>query len=100
MEFTLTGEQRLFRDTVYRYGRDEIAPLCEEADLRGEFSLEIWGKLASLGIPGLPFPKNSAGLVPTSSPAAWRGRRSAMPAWTAGTCSHGVHILTCAATTS
>jgi alkylation response protein AidB-like acyl-CoA dehydrogenase len=61
MEFTLTGEQRLFRDTVYRYGRDEIAPLCEEADLRGEFSLEIWGKLASLGIPGLPFPEELGG---------------------------------------
>jgi len=38
MDFTLTDEQKMFRDTVYRYGKKEIAPLCEEAELKGEFS--------------------------------------------------------------
>jgi len=61
MDFTLTQEQKLFRETVYRYGRDEVAPLCEEADLRGEFSFEIWNRLASFGIFGLPFPEELGG---------------------------------------
>ncbi|MBN2539263.1 MAG: acyl-CoA dehydrogenase family protein [Deltaproteobacteria bacterium] len=61
MDFTLTDEQRMFRDTVYRYGKEEIAPLCEEADLKGEFSFEIWGKLADMGLLGLPFPEEFGG---------------------------------------
>lgn len=61
MDFSLSQEQRMFRETVYRYGRDEIAPLCEEADLKGEFSFEIWRKLASFGILGLPFPEEFGG---------------------------------------
>jgi alkylation response protein AidB-like acyl-CoA dehydrogenase len=61
MDFSLSQEQSMFRETVYRYGRDEIAPLCEEADLKGEFSLEIWRKLASFGILGLPFPEEFGG---------------------------------------
>jgi len=61
MDFSLSQEQRMFRETVYRYGRDEIAPLCEEADLKGEFSFEIWRKLASLGILGLPLPEEFGG---------------------------------------
>ena len=61
MDFKLSDEQKLFRETVFRYGRDEIASLCEEADLKGEFSFEIWNKLASLGILGLPFPEALGG---------------------------------------
>ncbi len=61
MDFSLSQEQRMFRETVYRYGRDEIAPLCEDADLKGEFSFEIWRKLASFGILGLPLPEEFGG---------------------------------------
>ena len=61
MDFSITQEQKLFRETVYRYGREEVAPLCEEADLRGEFSREIWDRLASFGIFGLPFPEELGG---------------------------------------
>ncbi len=61
MDFTLTDEQKMFRDTVYRYGKKEIAPLCEEAELKGEFSFEIWKKLADMGLLGLPFPEELGG---------------------------------------
>jgi alkylation response protein AidB-like acyl-CoA dehydrogenase len=61
MEFSLTSEQKMFRETVYRYAREEIAPMCEGADLKGEFSFDIWGKLASFGILGLPFPEDLGG---------------------------------------
>jgi butyryl-CoA dehydrogenase len=61
MDFTLTDEQRMFRETVYRYGKEEVAPLCEEAELRGEFSPEIWGKLGDMGLLGLPFSEELGG---------------------------------------
>ncbi|MBW2636926.1 MAG: acyl-CoA dehydrogenase family protein [Deltaproteobacteria bacterium] len=61
MDFTLTDEQRMFRETVYRYGKEEIAPLCEEAELRGEFSPEIWRKLGKMGLLGLPFSEELGG---------------------------------------
>jgi butyryl-CoA dehydrogenase len=61
MDFSLTQEQKMFKDTVYRYGRDEIAPMCEEADLKGEFSYQIWNKLGEMGILGLPLPEELGG---------------------------------------
>ncbi|MEN6474160.1 MAG: acyl-CoA dehydrogenase family protein [Syntrophaceae bacterium] len=61
MDFRLTEEQRMFRETVYRFAKEEIAPLCEEADLKGEFSFEIWCKLGSMGLLGLPFAEGLGG---------------------------------------
>jgi butyryl-CoA dehydrogenase len=61
MDFTFTDEQRMFRDTIYRYCREEVYPLCEEADLHGEFSLEVWRKLGSMGLLGLPIPEEYGG---------------------------------------
>ncbi|HQP30204.1 MAG TPA: acyl-CoA dehydrogenase family protein, partial [Deltaproteobacteria bacterium] len=61
MDFRLTEEQRMFRESVYRFAREEIAPLCEEADLRGEFSFEIWRKFGSMGLLGLPFAEELGG---------------------------------------
>lgn len=61
MDFSITAEQKLFRDTVYRFAKEQIAPLCEEADLKGEFSSEIWRKLGEMGLLGLPFPESYGG---------------------------------------
>lgn len=61
MDFSLSEEQRIFRDTVYRYASSKIAPLCEEADLKGEFDRRIWSLMASLGVLGLPFPEDLGG---------------------------------------
>ena len=61
MDFSITAEQKLFRDTVYRFAKEQIAPLCEEADLKGEFSFEIWRKLGEMGLLGLPFPEGYGG---------------------------------------
>ena len=61
MDFSISPEQQMFRDSVYRYALKEIVPLCEEADLKGEFSLEIWQKLAAYGLTGLPFPEELGG---------------------------------------
>ncbi|MGV8079700.1 MAG: acyl-CoA dehydrogenase family protein [Syntrophales bacterium] len=61
MDFTFNDEQRMFRDTIYRFCKEEVAPLCEEADRDGEFSMEVWKKLGSMGLLGLPFPEEYGG---------------------------------------
>ncbi len=61
MEFGFTEEQLMFRDTVYRFAKKEIAPLCGEADLKSEFSAEVWEKLGGMGLLGLPFPEEYGG---------------------------------------
>ncbi|MCP4138321.1 MAG: acyl-CoA dehydrogenase [bacterium] len=61
MEFSLSEEQEMFRDTIYRYAKNEIVDLCREADLKSEFSFEIWEKLAAMGLLGLPFPEEYGG---------------------------------------
>jgi alkylation response protein AidB-like acyl-CoA dehydrogenase len=61
MDFTFTDEQRMFRETIYRFCKEEVYSLCEEADLKGEFSLEVWKKLGSMGLLGLPIPEEYGG---------------------------------------
>jgi alkylation response protein AidB-like acyl-CoA dehydrogenase len=61
MDFSFTDEQRMFRETVYRFAREEIAPLCEEADLKSEFSFDIWEKMGEMGLLGLPVPEQYGG---------------------------------------
>ncbi len=61
MEFGFSEEQLLFRDTIYKYAKNEIVPLCAEADLKSEFSFEIWKKLGDMGLLGLPFPEEYGG---------------------------------------
>ncbi|HQJ07832.1 MAG TPA: acyl-CoA dehydrogenase family protein [Deltaproteobacteria bacterium] len=61
MEFGFTEEQLMFRESVYKYAKNEIAPMCEEADLTGEFNFEVWKKLADMGLLGLPFPEEYGG---------------------------------------
>jgi butyryl-CoA dehydrogenase len=61
MEFGFTQEQLMFRDTVYKYAKNEITPMCEEADLKSEFNFEVWKKLGDMGLLGLPFPEEYGG---------------------------------------
>ncbi|MBT8491218.1 MAG: acyl-CoA dehydrogenase family protein [Deltaproteobacteria bacterium] len=61
MDFRFTEEQLMFRDTVYRYAKNEISPLCEEADWKAEFSRTVWEKFMAMGLLGLPFPEEYGG---------------------------------------
>lgn len=61
MEFGFTEEQLMFKESVYRFAKKEITPLVEEADLKSEFSMEIWRKLGDMGLLGLPFPEDLGG---------------------------------------
>jgi butyryl-CoA dehydrogenase len=61
MEFGFTEEQLMFRETIYKYAKNEIVPFCEEADLKSEFSFDVWKKLGAMGLLGLPFPEEYGG---------------------------------------
>ncbi len=61
MEFGFTEEQLMFKDSIYKFAKKEIVPLVEEADLKSEFSMEVWRKLGGMGLLGLPFPEELGG---------------------------------------
>jgi short/branched chain acyl-CoA dehydrogenase len=61
MDFDLTDEQRLLRDTVREFARAEVAPVAEELDRTKTFPYEIVAKLGELGLMGIPFPEEYGG---------------------------------------
>jgi alkylation response protein AidB-like acyl-CoA dehydrogenase len=61
MDFNLSDEQRLLRDTVREFARAEVAPVAEELDRTKSFPYEIVAKLGELGLMGIPFPPEYGG---------------------------------------
>ena len=61
MDFELSDEQRLLRDTVRDFARNEVAPVAEELDRTKAFPYEIVAKLGELGLMGIPFPEEYGG---------------------------------------
>jgi len=61
MDFDLTDEQRLLRDTVRDFARNEVAPAAEELDRTKSFPYEIVAKMGELGLMGIPFPEEYGG---------------------------------------
>jgi short-chain 2-methylacyl-CoA dehydrogenase len=61
MEFELTDEQSLLRDTVREFAAAEVAPVAEELDREKRFPYEIVAKLGDLGLMGIPFPADYGG---------------------------------------
>jgi short-chain 2-methylacyl-CoA dehydrogenase len=61
LDFDLTDEQRLLRDTVRDFARSEVAPVAEELDRTKSFPYELVAKLGELGLMGIPFPEEYGG---------------------------------------
>src|SRR4051794_41423456 len=61
MDFQLSDEQRLLRDTGRDCARQEVAPVAEELDRTKAFPYEIVAKLGELGLMGIPFPPDYGG---------------------------------------
>jgi short-chain 2-methylacyl-CoA dehydrogenase len=61
MNFDLTDEQRLLRDTVREFARAEIAPAAAELDRTKSFPYAIVKQLGDLGLMGIPFPEEYGG---------------------------------------
>src|SRR3954470_11345633 len=61
MDFELTDEQRLLRDTVRDFARQEVKPVAEELDRTKAFPYELVAKMGELGLMGIPFPDQYCG---------------------------------------
>jgi short/branched chain acyl-CoA dehydrogenase len=61
MDFSLSDEQRLLRDTVREFARQEVAPVAEDLDRTKSFPYELVAKMGELGLMGIPFPEEYGG---------------------------------------
>src|SRR5215468_691012 len=61
MNFDLSDEQRLLRDTVRDFARQEVAPVAEDLDRTKSFPYELVAKMGELGLMGIPFPEQYGG---------------------------------------
>jgi alkylation response protein AidB-like acyl-CoA dehydrogenase len=61
MDFDLTQEQQLVRDTVREFAREQVAPVAEELDRESRFPYELVERLGELGLMGLPIPEEYGG---------------------------------------
>lgn len=61
MDFELNDEQRLLRDTVRDFARNEVAPRAEEQDRNKAFPYELVEMMGGLGLMGIPFPAEYGG---------------------------------------
>ena len=62
MDFELTDEQRLFRQTLRDFADKEIVPVASEWERTGRYPTEIVSKLRELGLFGLNVPEEYGGL--------------------------------------
>jgi short/branched chain acyl-CoA dehydrogenase len=61
VDFDLTPEQELIRETVRTFARERVQPVAAELDLTGRFPYELVAELAELGLMGLPIPERYGG---------------------------------------
>ena len=61
MDFRLSDEQQLLRQTVREFAEAELAPHVREWDAAQHFPEEVVPKLASLGLMGVQFPEEYGG---------------------------------------
>lgn len=62
IDFTLTDENQLVRDTARAFVEAEILPHIREWDAGGEVHTEVFAKMAELGFMGAPVPEQYGGL--------------------------------------
>jgi len=61
MDFQLTEEQRMLRDTVARFVQQEIVPMASELDEEEKFSFEIFKAMGEIGLFGISIPPEYGG---------------------------------------
>jgi alkylation response protein AidB-like acyl-CoA dehydrogenase len=61
VDFDLSSEQELIRDTVRTFARERVEPVAAELDLTGRFPYELVAELGELGLMGVPVPEAYGG---------------------------------------
>jgi alkylation response protein AidB-like acyl-CoA dehydrogenase len=57
MDFSLSDEQTMIRDSVRKFARDKILPNAREWDLAGAFPRDLLYQMGDLGYLGVPIPE-------------------------------------------
>jgi len=61
MDFNLSEEHRMIRETVRNFAEREIKPVAQELDEKAEFSVELTRKMGELGLFGIYLPQKYGG---------------------------------------
>jgi alkylation response protein AidB-like acyl-CoA dehydrogenase len=61
LDFELSEEHRLFRESVRDFAEKEVAPGAIERDRMHEFPADLLKRMAELGLMGIPFPEKYGG---------------------------------------
>lgn len=96
MEFSLTEEQKLIKDQIYRFAREEITPRVQEHDLAGRFDFESWRRLGEMGVLGMHFPEEYGGSGADVLSTVLVGEALGQAGVDGGLClSYGAHTFLC-----
>ncbi|MBI5501421.1 MAG: acyl-CoA dehydrogenase family protein [Deltaproteobacteria bacterium] len=96
MDFRLTDEQKMLREQVLRFARNEIVPRVREHELASTFDRASWNKLGELGIFGLHFPPEYGGGGGTVTSCVVVGEALGAAGVDGGlTLSYGAHSFLC-----
>ncbi len=61
MNFDLSPEHELIRDTVREFARERVAPVAEALDREHRFPYELVAEMSELGLMGIPIPEEYGG---------------------------------------
>ena len=61
MEYFLTDEQKMLKEMVAKFAKEEIAPVARENQENGIFPEEIIKKVGELGLMGIAYPAEYGG---------------------------------------
>ncbi|WP_430495313.1 acyl-CoA dehydrogenase [Rossellomorea marisflavi] len=62
MNFKLSEEHEMIRKMVRDFARNEVAPTAAERDEEERFDMELFHKMAELGLTGIPWPEEYGGI--------------------------------------
>lgn len=61
MDFSLSDQHRILRESVRKFAEKEIKPVAAELDEQERFSFDLTHKMGALGLFGIPFPAEVGG---------------------------------------
>ena len=61
LQFGLSEEAEMIRDTVHRFAQDEIAPIAADIDATNQFPRQLWPKMGALGLHGITVSEDDGG---------------------------------------
>lgn len=61
LQFGLSEEAEMIRETVHRFAQDEVAPIAAEVDASNQFPRDLWPKMGELGLHGITVSEEDGG---------------------------------------